>query len=37
MKPDGVEYSVGRQGYSRTHKFMINLPPNEKNSDNPHD
>ena len=37
MKPDGVEYSVGRQGYSRTHKFMINLSPNEKNSDNPHD
>jgi hypothetical protein len=30
MKPDGLEYSVGRQGYSRTHKFMINLPPNEK-------
>jgi Ca-activated chloride channel family protein len=28
MKPDGVEYSVGRMGYSRTHKFMINLPPN---------
>jgi Ca-activated chloride channel family protein len=27
MKPDGVEYSVGRMGYSRTHKFMINLPP----------
>lgn len=30
MKPEGVEYSLGRQGYSRTHKFMINLPPNEK-------
>jgi VWFA-related protein len=29
MKPDGVEYSVGRMGYSRTHKFMINLPPND--------
>jgi Ca-activated chloride channel family protein len=27
MKPDGIEYSVGRMGYSRTHKFMINLPP----------
>jgi len=27
MKPDGVEYSVSRMGYSRTHKFMINLPP----------
>jgi Ca-activated chloride channel family protein len=29
MKPDGVEYSVGRMGYSRSHKFMINLPPND--------
>ena len=28
LKPAGVEYSVGRLGYSRTHKFMINLPPN---------
>ena len=39
MKPEGVEYSVGRNSYSRTQKFMINLPPNEKkpNSDNPHD
>jgi Ca-activated chloride channel homolog len=39
MKPEGVEYSVGRNGYSRTQKFMINLPPNDKkpNSDNPHD
>jgi Ca-activated chloride channel family protein len=27
LKPDGVEYSVGRFGFSRTHKFMINLPP----------
>jgi Ca-activated chloride channel family protein len=27
MKPDGVEYSVGGRGYSRTQKFMINLPP----------
>ena len=27
MKPQGVEYSVGQRGYSRTHKFMINLPP----------
>ncbi len=25
MKPEGVEYSVGRMGYSRTQKFMINL------------
>lgn len=30
MKPQGVEYSVGRFGYSRTHKFMINLPPGAK-------
>jgi len=30
MKPQGVEYSVGRLGYSRTHKFMINLPPGAK-------
>ncbi len=40
MKPQGVEYSLGRLGYSRTQKFMINLPPGEKklpNSENPHD
>jgi VWFA-related protein len=30
MKPQGVEYSVGGKGYSRTQKFMINLPPGEK-------
>ena len=30
MKANGVEYSVGRLGYSRTHKFMINLPPGAK-------
>jgi Ca-activated chloride channel homolog len=30
MKPQGVEYSVGRMGYSRSHKFMINLPPGAK-------
>lgn len=30
MKPQGVEYSLGRMGYSRTHKFMINLPPDTK-------
>jgi Ca-activated chloride channel family protein len=29
MKPEALEYSVGRLGYSRSHKFMINLPPNE--------
>lgn len=30
MKPQGVEYSVGGKGYSRTQKFMINLPPGAK-------
>jgi len=30
MRPQGVEYSVGGKGYSRTQKFMINLPPGEK-------
>ena len=30
MKPPGVEYSVSGRGYSRTQKFMINLPPGEK-------
>ncbi len=30
MKPDGVEYSVGGKRYSRTQKFMINLPPGTK-------
>jgi len=29
MKPDGVEYSVSGRSYSRTHKFMINLPPSK--------
>ena len=29
MKTDGVEYSVSGRGYSRTHKFMINLPPSK--------
>lgn len=27
LKPDGIEYSVGRLGFSRTHKFMIDQPP----------
>lgn len=27
LKPEGVEYSVGRFGFSRTHKFMFNRPP----------
>ena len=31
MKPQGVEYSVGGKGYSRTQKFMINLAPSVKN------
>ena len=30
MKPQGVEYSVGGRGYSRTQKFMINLAPGAK-------
>ena len=30
MKREGVEYSVGRFGYSRTQKFFINLPPDAK-------
>ena len=30
LKPNGIEYSVGRFGYSRTHKFFINLPPGSK-------
>ena len=30
LKPQGIEYSVGRMGYSRTHKFQINLPPGAK-------
>ncbi len=28
LKPDGLKYSVGQLGYSRTHKFSVNLPPN---------
>ena len=27
MKPDGVEYLVGRFGYSRTQKFYVHRPP----------
>jgi hypothetical protein len=30
LKPGGIEYSVGRLGYSRTHKFMINQPAANK-------
>jgi Ca-activated chloride channel homolog len=30
MKREGIEYSVGRFGYSRTQKFFINLPPDAK-------
>ncbi len=28
LLPTGVEYSVGRFGYSRTHDFFVNLPSN---------
>lgn len=28
LVPTGVEYSVGRFGYSRTHDFFVNLPSN---------
>jgi len=27
LKPNGIEYSVGRKGYSRKHEFTIDLPP----------
>jgi VWFA-related protein len=27
LKPDGIEYSVGRFGFSRTQKFMFQQPP----------
>jgi Ca-activated chloride channel family protein len=27
LKPDGIEYSAGRYGYSRTQKFMFQQPP----------
>lgn len=27
LKPEGLEYSVGRFGFSRSQKFMINQPP----------
>ena len=27
LKPEGIEYSVGRFGFSRTHKFMFNQQP----------
>ena len=27
LKPDGVEYSVGRYGFSRSQKFMFQQPP----------
>ena len=30
LKPEGIEYSIGQMGYSRTQKFMINLPPGAK-------
>ena len=34
LKPEGIEYSLGRQGYSRMHKFMINLPPGRQKQPN---
>ncbi|MFN2513527.1 MAG: VWA domain-containing protein [Pyrinomonadaceae bacterium] len=30
LVPTGVEYSVGRFGYSRSHDFFVNLPSNPK-------
>ena len=30
LVPNGVEYSVGRFGYSRSHDFYVNLPANTK-------
>ena len=27
LKPEGIEYSVGRFGFSRTHKFTVNQTP----------
>lgn len=27
FKPEGLEYSVGQLGFSRSHKFMFNQPP----------
>jgi Ca-activated chloride channel family protein len=29
LKPNGLEYSVGRMKYSRTQKFFVNLAPNK--------
>lgn len=31
LLPPGMEYSVGQLGYSRQHKFFINLPPSRTN------
>jgi Ca-activated chloride channel homolog len=31
LLPDGLEYSVGARGYSRTHQFFVNMLP-DKNS-----
>jgi hypothetical protein len=30
LKPDGVQYSAGRYGYSRTQKFFFQQPPRAK-------
>lgn len=32
LVPTGVEYSVGRFGYSRTHDFFVNMPSNVTNA-----
>ena len=29
LKPEAMQYSVGGRNFSRTHKFMINLPPSK--------
>lgn len=34
LVPNGVEYSVGRFGYSRTHDFFVNLPSKVTNIPN---
>ncbi len=30
LKPEAIQYSVGGRGFSRTHKFMLNLAPTTK-------
>ncbi len=31
LKPSNVQYSTGKLGYARTHKFSVNLAPNTRN------